>query len=61
MKRRALIRHLENLDCELLREGGNHTVYVNRIEKKVTTIACHRTIDENLARKIGKDLGVKGP
>jgi len=61
MKRRDLIRHIENLGCEMLREGGNHTVYVNRTEKKVTTIPRHREIDENLSRKICKDLGVERP
>jgi predicted RNA binding protein YcfA (HicA-like mRNA interferase family) len=61
MKRRDLIRHIENLGCEMLREGGNHTVYVNRAEKKVTTIPRHREIDENLSRKICKDLGVEKP
>ena len=30
MKRKDLIRHLEAHGCEFLREGGNHTVYVNR-------------------------------
>ena len=29
MKRRDLLRHLEKHGCELLREGGNHTIYVN--------------------------------
>jgi predicted RNA binding protein YcfA (HicA-like mRNA interferase family) len=31
MKRRDLIRHIEVHGCELLREGGNHSVYVNRV------------------------------
>ncbi len=61
MKRRDLIRHLERYGCELLREGANHTVYVNRIEKKATTIPRHREIDEYLAKKICKDLGVLKP
>ncbi len=30
MKQRDLVRHLEKHGCEFLREGGNHTVYVNR-------------------------------
>ena len=30
MKRRALIRHLEEDGCVLLREGANHTVFVDR-------------------------------
>ncbi len=34
MKRRDLIRHLEDHDCQFLREGGNHTVYVNRRAQK---------------------------
>jgi mRNA interferase HicA len=34
MKRRDLIRHLENNGCEFLREGGNHTIYVNRRSQK---------------------------
>jgi mRNA interferase HicA len=61
MKRRDLIRHLESLGCEMLREGGNHTVYINLTERKVTTIPRHREIDDNLSRKICKDLGVKMP
>ena len=61
MKRIGLIRHLEKHGCEFLREGGGHTVYVNRKEKKVTTLPRHREIDEYLSRKICKDLGVKAP
>ncbi|MFQ5745101.1 MAG: type II toxin-antitoxin system HicA family toxin [Acidobacteriota bacterium] len=58
MKRRDLIRHLEAHGCEFLREGGNHTVYVNRTARKVSTVPRHREINEDLARKICKDLGV---
>lgn len=61
MKRKDLIRHLEKNGCEFLREGGNHTVYVNRMEKKVSTIPRHREIDENLAKRICKDLGISKP
>lgn len=58
MKRRNLLRYLEQHGCECLREGGSHTIYVNRQEQKVSTIPRHREIDEMLARKICKDLGV---
>jgi mRNA interferase HicA len=34
MKRRGLLRHLEKQGCEFLREGGNHTIYVNRRAQK---------------------------
>jgi predicted RNA binding protein YcfA (HicA-like mRNA interferase family) len=59
MKRRDLIKHLEENGCELLREGGSHTVYVNRKRRKSTTIPRHREIDENLCTKICKDLGIR--
>jgi len=61
LKRRDLIRYLEKKGCELLREGGNHTVYVNRKEKKASTVPRHREIDHNLAKKIFKDLGIPQP
>ena len=61
MKRRDLIRLVEKAGCELLREGGNHSVYVNRSQKKVTTIPRHREIDDNLAKRIFKDLGILKP
>ena len=61
MKRRDLIHHIQQHGCEFLREGANHTVYVNRKEKKVTTIPRHREIDDNLAKKICKDLGIPRP
>jgi predicted RNA binding protein YcfA (HicA-like mRNA interferase family) len=32
MKRADLVRHLEQHGCEFLRDGGNHSVYVNRKE-----------------------------
>jgi len=61
MKRRDLIRHLEKHGCELLREGGNHTVYVNRVAKKISTVPRHREIDEFLTRKICRDLEIPKP
>ncbi|MDQ6786284.1 MAG: type II toxin-antitoxin system HicA family toxin [Acidobacteriota bacterium] len=61
MKRRDLIRHLEKHGCELLREGGSHTVYVNRARSKATVIPRHREINEFLARKICRDLEISEP
>ncbi len=61
MKRKDLVRHLEKNGCELLREGSKHTVYVNRMEKKVSTVPRHREIDENLSKRICKDLGISKP
>ncbi len=61
MKRRDLIRHLEKNGVEFLREGANHTVYVNRKGKKASTIPRHREIDEYLVKKICKDLNIPQP
>jgi predicted RNA binding protein YcfA (HicA-like mRNA interferase family) len=61
MKRRDLIRHLETYGCEFLREGGNHTIYVNRANQKSSAIPRHREINEFLTRKICRDLQIPEP
>lgn len=58
MKRRELIRHLEAPGCQLLREGGSHSVYVNRPAQKTSVVPRHREINDFLARKICRDLQV---
>uniref|UniRef100_Q022C9 YcfA family protein n=1 Tax=Solibacter usitatus (strain Ellin6076) TaxID=234267 RepID=Q022C9_SOLUE len=59
--KRNLIRHLEQHGCEFLREGGNHTVYVNREAGRSSAIPRHRDVNEFLARKICGDLLVPRP
>lgn len=61
MKRRDLLRHLEKHGCEFLREGGNHTIYVNRHAQKSSAIPRHREIIEFIAQKICKDLDIRKP
>ncbi len=61
MKRKDLIRHLEKNGCLFLREGSNHTIYVNRVKNEVSSVPRHREIDENLSKKICKDLGIPRP
>jgi predicted RNA binding protein YcfA (HicA-like mRNA interferase family) len=58
VKRIDLVRHLLAHGCELLREGGSHSVFLNRATRKVATVPRHREINEFLARKICKDLDV---
>ncbi len=60
MKRIDLIRHEAN-GCELLREGSNHSVYVNRVAHKTSTVPRHREVNDFLARKICRDLDVPPP
>ena len=59
MKRVDLLRYLSERGCELLREGGRHSVYVNRRTGKSSTVPRHREINELLAKKIFKDLEVE--
>jgi len=61
VKRRALVRHLEEHGCELLREGANHSIFVNRAASKSSAVPRHSEINDDLARKICKDLGVPTP
>ena len=61
MKLRDLIRHLQRNGCELLREGGNHSVYVNRSTQKSTAVPRHREVNDFLARKICQDLEIPKP
>jgi mRNA interferase HicA len=61
VKRRALLRHLEAHGCQLVREGGNHTVYINPVARRVSTVPRHREINQDLARKICKDLAIPAP
>ena len=61
MKRVDLIRHLERHGVQFLREGGSHTVYVNRTVGKTSTVPRHREINDFLVQKICKDLEVPKP
>ena len=58
MKRNDLIKFLELYGCEFLREGGSHTIYVNRLSKKVSAIPRHNEIFDYLAAKICNDLEI---
>lgn len=61
MKRRDLIRHLEQHGCVMLREGANHSIYVNPAIKKTSSVPRHTEINNDLAKKICKDLQVPQP
>jgi hypothetical protein len=60
VKRLDLIRHLEALGCRLLREGGNHTVYVNPVSRKVSAIPRHREINDFTGAQDMQGFGSRG-
>jgi len=58
MKRLDLMKHLKENHCELFREGAKHSVIKNILNNKVSSIPRHSEVENHLARKICRDLGV---
>ena len=56
MKRRDLVKELENMGCVFIRHGGKHDWYQNPKTKVSQPVPRHRKINENLARHIKKML-----
>ncbi|MEP7199313.1 MAG: type II toxin-antitoxin system HicA family toxin [Chloroflexota bacterium] len=61
MKRRALLKHLQAHGCELLREGGRHSVYWNPVTRRTSSVPRHAEVVDRLARKICRDLDIPEP
>ncbi|AFZ36920.1 YcfA family protein [Stanieria cyanosphaera PCC 7437] len=59
MKRRDLIKRLEEMGCILIRHGGKHDWYQNPNTKVSQPIPRHREIKEQLAKHIIKMLSTK--
>jgi len=57
VKRRDLIKHLEEMGCVFVRHGGKHDWYQNPRTKISQPIPRHREIKEQLAKHIIKMLG----
>ncbi|MBI5328708.1 MAG: type II toxin-antitoxin system HicA family toxin [Deltaproteobacteria bacterium] len=51
MKRNDPLKYLRSQGCEFVREGGRHY--------RRSSVPRHTEINDNLARKIYKDLGIK--
>jgi predicted RNA binding protein YcfA (HicA-like mRNA interferase family) len=61
MKRRDLLRHLEKNNCRLLREGGDHSIWENSVNKRRTAVPRHREIVNFTVMKICKQLEISSP
>ena len=61
MKRKDLLRHLRGQGCELVREGGRHSIYWHPITQKISSVPRHSEIHDFLAKKICKDLDIAKP
>lgn len=61
MKTVNFLKHLNLNNCVLIREGGNHSVFQNYTNKKISSVPRHKEIKNNLCRKICKDLEIPLP
>jgi mRNA interferase HicA len=61
MKRRELVRYLERQGCYLQREGGNHSIYVNPVNGKISAVGRHTEIADRMAKIICKQLDLPIP
>ena len=57
MKRRDLIREIEDMGCVLVRHGANHDWYENPATGMAQPVPRHREIKDQLAKRIIKKLG----
>jgi mRNA interferase HicA len=58
MKRLALLKHLREQGCAFIREGGSHSWWGNPQQNRRSSVPRHNEINDHLARKICKDLGI---
>ncbi len=58
MKRGEVLKHFKKYNCELLREGAKHSIYINKTSKKQTTLPRHPDISELLFKAICKQLEI---
>ncbi|MFZ4772079.1 MAG: type II toxin-antitoxin system HicA family toxin [Ferruginibacter sp.] len=58
MKRSEFLKHLSFHNCILLREGANHSIYVNPITRKQSTVGRHQELSNLLCKKICKQLDI---
>jgi mRNA interferase HicA len=61
MKRRDLLAHLTSNGCGLLREGARHSWWHNPALNRRSAVPRHTEVDNHLARKICRDLGIPEP
>jgi mRNA interferase HicA len=52
MKRVELIRHLSKQGCELLREGGRHSIWKNIQTGDISAVPRHNEIKELMAKNL---------
>ena len=59
MKRKQLVRELEQAGCELHRHGARHDIYRNPANSRKAPVPRHSEIRDSLCRLIRKQLGIE--
>jgi len=58
MKRNAFIKYLKENGCILAREGSNHSLYINPINGKKSTVGRHLELSNLMCKVICKELKI---
>jgi len=61
VKRSELVRHLNAHGCQLLREGGRHSIFWNPVNRMTSAVPRHAEIVSPVVNRICKDLGIPRP
>ena len=61
MKRKEFERHLKSNNCILLREGANHSIWINTLNNIQTSVPRHPEIATITCRVICKQLVILAP
>jgi len=58
MKRQQFLKHLQKHNCILLREGANHSIYMNQKNQKQSSVSRQRELSNLMCNKICKQLEI---
>jgi mRNA interferase HicA len=61
VKRHEFLAHLKAHGCQLVREGAKHSWWGNPENGRRSAVPRHSEINNILARKICRDLGITEP
>ena len=58
MKRKLLIKYLQDHGCQLAREGARHSLFINPNNGSAAASPRHPDINDYLAKEICKELDI---
>jgi len=61
MKQNEFIKHLKKNNCDLSREGGNHSWFINKSNGNHAAVPCHNELSDLLCKIICKQLDISTP